>query len=73
MDKIKRLNMKGIRLTSEADWVDVTISAKDIQFGIDIGTLQEEESKKRGLNDRSFSGDEGDSLARSIAAKQMLI
>lgn len=70
MDKIKRLNMKGIRLTSDADWVDVTISQKDIDEGIRIGTLQEDESKKRGLNDRSFSGDEGDSLARSIAAKQ---
>ena len=70
MDKLSRLNMKGVRLTSEADWIDVTINTKDIQEGIRIGTLQEEESKKRGLNDRSFSGDEGDSLARSIAAKQ---
>jgi hypothetical protein len=70
VDKIKRLNMKGIRLTSEADWVDVTISAQDVQYGIELGTLQEEESKRRGLNDRSFSGDEGESLIRSITAKQ---
>jgi hypothetical protein len=62
--------MKGIRLTSEADWVDVTISAQDVQYGIELGTLQEEESKRRGLNDRSFSGDEGESLIRSITAKQ---
>lgn len=62
--------MKGVRLTSEADWIDITISDKEIQEGINLGTLQEEESKKLGLKDRSFSGDEGDSLARSIAAKQ---
>lgn len=70
MDKIRRLNMKGVRLTTEADWEEVTISSEEIEEGIRLGTLQEEESKKRGLNDRSFSGDEGDSLARSIAAKQ---
>ena len=70
MDKIKRLNMKGVRLTSEADWIDVTISSEEIEEGIRLGTLQEEESKKLGLRDRSFSGDEGDSLSRSIAAKQ---
>lgn len=69
-EKIKRLNMKGVRLTSEEDWVNITISAQEIQDGIDIGTYQEEESKRRGLNDRSFSGDEGDSLLRSITAKQ---
>lgn len=68
--KLIRLNMKGVRLTSEADWVDVTISPQDVQAAIDLGTNQESESKKLGLNDRSFSGDEGDSLARSIAAKQ---
>jgi hypothetical protein len=70
MNKIQRLRMKGIRLTSEADWIDVTLDAKEIQLGIDLGTLQEEESKRLGLKTRSFSGDEGDSLARSIAAKQ---
>lgn len=62
--------MKGIRLTSEADWIKVTLNAQDVQTGIDLGTLQEIESEKLGLRDRSFSGDEGDSLARSIAAKQ---
>lgn len=69
-EKIKRLNLKGVRLTSEEDWINITISAQEIQDGIDIGTYQEEESKRRGLNDRSFSGDEGDSLLRSITAKQ---
>lgn len=70
MDNIKRLNMAGIRLTSEADWVEIIISPSEIAEGIRLGTLQEAESKKLGLRDRSFSGDEGDSLARSIAAKQ---
>jgi hypothetical protein len=70
MDKTKRLNMKGIRLTSETDWVEIVISPEEVEEGIRIGTLQEEESKKRGLHDRSFSGDEEDSLSRSIAAKQ---
>lgn len=62
--------MIGIRLTTEADWEDVTISAADVQHGIDLGTFQEEESKRNGLRDRSFSGASADSLARSIAAKQ---
>lgn len=70
MNKIQRLNMKGIRLTSEADWEKVVISAKDIAEATQLGILQEEESKRLGLNDRSFSGDEGDSLLRSITAKQ---
>lgn len=69
-EKIKRLHMKGIVLTREEDWEDVTISQQEVNEGIQMGTLQEEESKKLGLNDNSFSGDEGDSLARSIAAKQ---
>lgn len=70
MDKIKRLNMVGVRLTTEADWEEIVISPSEIAQGIQLGTKQEAESKKLGLNDRSFSGDEGDSLARSIAAKQ---
>ena len=70
MNKIDRLRMKGVRLTSDADWIKVIISPEEIQAGIDLGTQQEYESAKLGLRDRSFSGDEGDSLARSIAAKQ---
>lgn len=62
--------MKGIRLTSETDWEKISLSAQEVQTGIDLGTLQEIESARLGLKDRSFSGDEGDSLARSIAAKQ---
>lgn len=65
-----RLNMKGVRLTSELDWIDITISPEEVEEGIRLGKLQEEESKKNNLKDRSFSGDEGDSLQRSIAAKQ---
>ncbi len=67
---IKKVDMTGITLTSEADWIKVTISPQEIQLGIEEGTLQEEESKRRGLKDRTFSGDEGTSLDRSIAAKQ---
>jgi hypothetical protein len=70
MDKIKRLKAKSLELNSPDLWVSVTISQDEIQLGIDMGTLQESESARLGLNDRSFSGDEGDSLARSIAAKQ---
>lgn len=70
MNKIQRLRMKGIRLTSETDWEKISLSAQEVQTGIDLGTLQEIESARLGLKDRSFSGDEGDSLARSIAAKQ---
>lgn len=62
--------MKGIRLTSESDWEESIITPQEIEEGLRIGALQEEESKKIGLKDRSFSGDEGDSLQRSIAAKQ---
>src|ERR1035437_7458002 len=71
--KIKRLNMKGLVLNNESLWVPVTISEEEVQEGIDLGTLQEEESKRLGLKDRSFSGDEGDSLLRSITAKQFEI
>jgi hypothetical protein len=62
--------MKGVRLTSDADWEKVIISPADVAEGVRLGTLQEAESAKLGLKSRSFSGDEGDSLARSIAAKQ---
>lgn len=72
-NNIKRLNMKGIRLTSESDWIEVIISSEEIEDGIRLGSLQEKESKKLGLKDRSFSGDEKDSLTRSIAAKQFEI
>ena len=70
MDKLKRLNMKGMVLNNETLWVPITITPEEVRWSIEMGTLQEEESKKNGLNDRSFSGDEGDSLERSIAAKQ---
>ena len=70
VDKIKRLNIKGLELNNQDLWVPITISEEEVQLGIDMGTLQESESARLGLKDRSFSGDEGDSLARSIAAKQ---
>jgi len=73
MNKIQRLNIKGIRLTSELDWVKVVLSAQEIEFGIEQGTLQEQESARLKLKDRSFSGDTEDSLSRSIAAKQFEI
>lgn len=70
LNKIDRLRMKGLVLTREEDWQKVIISPTDVAEGIRLGTLQEAESAKLGLKNRSFSGDEGDSLARSIAAKQ---
>ena len=73
MDFIKRLNMKGLRLNNESLWIPVTITSAEEKEGADLGYLQEEESKKLGLNDRSFSGDVGDSLDRSIAAKRFEI
>ena len=70
-EKIARLNIKNLSvLNREKDWVTVTINQQEIDEGIYLGTLQEEESKKRGLKDRSFTGDDRDSLTRSIAAKQ---
>ena len=70
MDKIKRLNMKGLILNNESQWVPITISPEEVKLGVDMGTLQESESVKLGLKDRSFSGNKNDSLNRSIAAKQ---
>ena len=70
MNYKQRLNMTGIKLTTESDWMEVIISKEEIEEGIRLGTLQENESKKNGLKDRSFSGDNSDSLQRSIAAKQ---
>lgn len=70
MDKIKRLDMKGRVLNNESLWVPITISQKEVQLGINMGKLQESESKKLKLKDRSFHGTPIDSLNRSIAAKQ---
>lgn len=67
---LKRVELGKVTLTSEEDWVNVRISDEEVKEGIRLGTLQELESKKHGLKDRSFSGDEGDSLLRSITAKQ---
>lgn len=51
-------------------WIPITISPEEEVEGIRLGNLQEVESKRLGLNDNSFSGDEGTSLTRSITAKQ---
>jgi hypothetical protein len=67
---IKRLNMGGVRLTSEEDWESVVLTPQEVEDALQQGKLQEAESARLGLKDRSFSGDEGDSLQRSIAAKQ---
>lgn len=70
-DNIKRLEIDNIVLNSESLWVPVTISQQEVDFGIQQGTLQEEESKKKRLNDRSFQNDSDDSLRCSIVAKQL--
>lgn len=66
----KKIDIKGITLNSEEHWIPITISNDEVQEGIEIGMLQESESKKLGLKDNSFSGDEQESLNRSITAKQ---
>jgi len=73
IEKLNRLNVKGRILNNESLWVPVTISEEEVQLGIELGTLQEKESEKLGLKDRSFFGDKSDSLKRSIAAKQFEI
>ena len=65
----QRLKLMG-DLTTEADWVEIIITPEEVEEGIRLGNLQEAESKRLGLNDRSFSGSEEDSLIRSITAKQ---
>src|ERR1700676_5505772 len=70
MDKIQRLKMKGVVLNNESLWVPITISAQEEREAEDMGILKEAESKRLGLKSRSFSGDVGDALARSIAAKR---
>ena len=54
-------------------WITVELNQQEMQKGIDLGELQESESKRLGLKDRSFSGDAADSLRRSILAKQFEI
>lgn len=67
---IKRLNIVGISLTEDNDWVPVTITQKEIDESIRIGNLQENESKVKKLKDNSFDGGNGKSLERTIVSKQ---
>jgi hypothetical protein len=67
---MKRLNVVGIKLTEEKDWVPITISQKEIDESIRIGNIQENDSKSKGLKDNSFDGGNGKSLERTIISKQ---
>lgn len=67
---IDRLNLKGLKLTEKSDWITVTIDQEDINDAIEIGNIQEADSKDMGLNDNAFDGDGGKSLQRTIASKQ---
>ena len=62
--------MKGLSLTEKKDWVLVPLSDEEMQAGSNLGHAQEDDSKEMNLNDNSFDGEDGKSLARSIAAKQ---
>jgi hypothetical protein len=68
-----KLSIKGIILNNESLWESITLDSSEVQQGIELGTLQESESLKLGLKDRSFDGTKEDSLKRSIAAKQFEI
>jgi hypothetical protein len=67
---MKRLSIKGLVLTQKEDWPLVTISQQEIEEAILIGNKQENDSKEAGLNDNSFDGGNGKSLARTITSKQ---
>lgn len=67
---LKRLNVVGISLTEEKDWIPVTIGSKEIEESIRMGNVQEDDSRAKGLKDNSFDGGNGKSLNRTIVSKQ---
>lgn len=67
---IQRLNMKGLTLTEKKDWELVIISPEEVAESIKIGNIQENDSKRMGLKDNAFDGENGKSLARTITSKQ---
>lgn len=70
MDYRQRLCINNLQLTSKQDWVLVSISNQEVEEGISLGSHQEEQSKKKRLNDRSFQSTAAESLQHSILAKQ---
>ena len=66
---IKRLNMKGIRLTEKEDWISVTISQEKVDESIRLATKQELDSKSMGLKDGTFLNSTEQSLYCTIESK----
>lgn len=62
--------LSDLIVNEESDWVPVVLPQKYITLGEELGVLQEEQSKARGLRDRSIDKDPEKSLIRSIRSKQ---
>jgi hypothetical protein len=56
-------------VTTEADWHPIILKDEYIALAIELGTLQEQQSKERRHNDRSIDKDPVASLRRSIFSK----
>lgn len=56
-------------VTTESDWIPVILKEEYIQAAIDDGNLQEEQSKRQGLRDRSIDKNAELSLKRTIQSK----
>jgi hypothetical protein len=57
-------------VTTEVDWVPVVLANDLEQLAIQQGTLQEEQSKERRLNDRAINKDPEASLKHTIFSKR---
>lgn len=66
---IKRLQMKGVRLTDKEDWIPVTISSDNVAESIRLATKQETDSKAAGLNDGTFRNSLEESLYCTTESK----
>lgn len=66
---IARLEMKGLVLTTEKDWIDVTIPPDKVMLSINLATKQEIDSHKMGLKNGTFQNTVEESLYCTTESK----
>ena len=64
-----RLDMKGLVLNTEKNWVEVIIPPSKVKESIRLGTLQEELSAEQNLNDNCFQNTAAQKLECAIQSK----
>lgn len=65
-----QVNSSKLIVTTEDDWIAVVLDDDLAELAIKQGSLQEDQSKHRKLNDRSIDQDPGRSLRCSIGSKR---